>query len=1459
MKKKLFRFVMCSITVFSIICGMICPMSIHAVTTTAASAAPAVITAATAEFPYENIALSFEERAADLVSRMTQAEKIAQLGRTAPAIPRLDIKNYDYWSEALHGVARQGAATSFPTSLSLASSWDTELMLQIASVISTEARGKTDETGRGLSYWSPTINMARDPRWGRNEETYGEDPVLSAAIGGMFVKGMQGDDSKYLKTVSTIKHFAANNSEFNRHNGNSVMDDRTLREYYTAAFQSITEKQDVQSVMSSYNRVNGVPASANTYLLDTLLRKTWGFDGYVVSDCGAIDDIRNNHRWIPEGYTQRVTHAQATALSIQAGTDLDCGSIYQGNALAAVNGNILTEDEIDLALLRLFTARMKTGEFDPAEIVPYAQIKKEVLEAPEHLALSLQSSRQAPVLLKNADNNLPLDINKVGSIVVIGELATFCELGDYSGTPTTKVSFKDGLAAYLNEKNYKGTLEFYNGVTAQRQSNLPSYVMNIGWFEFDGRRTQAISATELSGMRKETSNLGYVENKSYAVFQNIDITNLKDISVNASSPESQPGIVEFRVGSLTGPLLGTVNTTTTGDWGTYRAFTAKAADGIELTGSQTVYMIVRFNVPDDAEADREKAMEAAKKADAVIAFVGTGWSSDVPGEYRAAAEERDRADLSMPVGQDALVKEIGQNNPNTIVVMSSVGFHDVNPYVNEVKSILFSSYNGQFQGTAMAEILFGDVNPSGRLPFTWYADVKDIPDIGDYTIRAVGDSLGRTYQYFKGSVQYPFGYGLSYTNFGLSDFALSKQTAAADETITVSGKVTNTGTCKGAEIVQVYVKSPKSGDPLYPVKQLKGFARAELDPGKDIVINIPLDVKDLSFIDETTGKRVVFEGAYEIQVGISSENILWTGTLNIEKSKDPVLKNVTLRGDKVTAKPGETFDSQLTIAMSDESFIEAGAASIVYKSSNPAIASVDAITGEVTAIDGGTTQITATVTVNGNTLSDTYPVAVKTVTVARIAEAEGIFIEPDVLEVSLSMRLVSSENILSSRFHLYEQTADGYIRIATSHFPVIYAENVSADKNYFVTCVINQAGDESERTPVTINTEAPYFENVFLNKPVTSVKAALSGYGTANLVDGNISTRYAVSDGSGNHGVTINLQDEYPLTQMRIYEFSNPTRSGRTKFEVYTEADGWKTIFEDKALSGGTMVIDFDKPNPMASMVRFTFVNTSGTACATFYDIQCTSVPDSRTNKLALFNAIHEAEALEAKAGFKDITDDEALKAYQMAKDAAVAGLQSLSISETRKTVLTNALSEQTAALTANLPLEKLTIIPATIVGTYAANILVEAADDTLDGAELYLVAGVDKIGAGKIQSGKGMLKVTKAPNEAGNYPIIAVLADSVVAEGFIHIEPISDNIWIANLLGTGDELRKISFNATVAPAPKGYDVSMNNLAIGFTQTDDTSVSIDATPKSGDILKIGGVKFTDLFPSYSFTFTIVCE
>ena len=959
---------------------------------------------------YLDTSYSFEERAADLVSRMTLAEKVSQLNTSAPAIPRLGIKANNWWQEALHGAAWV-RAVSFPSSLSMSLTWDPDLLFETASIIGDECRAYNTTSGRALSNFCPTINIQRDPRWGRNEEGYGEDPFLVAVLGEQYINGIQGNldtenvtspsGEKYLKTIATLKHYAANNSEQNRYTGSSDLDDRTLREYYTYAFREITKKAQPESVMSAYNRVNGIPCAANTYLLDTLLRKTWGFSGYVVSDCEGISWMRNGHNWVPSDppgiYTQRVTMPQASAFAIMAGTDLACnwtqsgsyGGDYSNNLSRAIEDKVLTdngvisEDALDVALVRLFTARMKTGEFDPKTFAYSNYTVSSHVETAANVAASLKASQKAIVLLKNDDNTLPINLDEIKSIAVVGKFNDICELGDtnYAGSPTTRVSFKSGLTSALNAKGFDTTnnLKFYN----TGSSSVSGYIFNIRQFSINGTTIQATSASVMNNCRAETNNIGYIYDGAYAIYENVDLGQgltsfTADVSTNGTSGSFKP-VVEVRIGGPTGKLIAKAVCNRTSSWTTYVSNTGTVEPDAALEqGVKTICL--RFTT--DQSSTDSLNLDEIGKADMVIYLAGTGKSA----ELNVAGENRDRANMDFPANQVDEIKQVVAANPNTVVAIQAVGMMNIGEFADDVKAILFTSFNGQFQGQAMADVLLGNVNADGRLSFTWYADESQLPDILDYEIRPTETKYGRTYQYFRGDVLYPFGYGLSYTSFAYSNMQIDKKNLDANDEFQVSVDVTNTGTVKGDEVVQLYITTPDAPAELQrPIKRLKGFQKISLEPGETKKVTISVKVPDLAFFDEALGRYVVDNGRYGVQIGRSSADIKFEDYIQVTGQLKPVISEVTVRtsqeGDdekdipsRVIFGRGKVVIPKVTVTMNDEAlygFIKKGdnrplpqGMTIEYSSNRPEVVSVDE-NGVIRTNKGGVATITATVTYDG--------------------------------------------------------------------------------------------------------------------------------------------------------------------------------------------------------------------------------------------------------------------------------------------------------------------------------------------------------------------------------------------------------------------------------------------------------------------------------------------------------------
>ena len=750
-------------------------------------------------YPYLNISLSADERVTDLVSRMTVEEKVSQLSHLAPAIERLNIIEYGpnldtgnlggdffeisperleeykkrrpwenidawedmelscldggYWNEALHGVARSGLATTFPQCIGLGSTWNPDVIEKMTDVVSTEARIHNNNYGKKLTYWSPTINILRDPRWGRNEESYSEDPYLLSKMATSFVKGLQGNDPTYIKAVATVKHFIANNSEFNRHDGSSDVSERLLREYYLPAFKSAIMEGKALSVMSAYNAVNGNPASTNTWLLNDVLRKEWGFKGFVVSDCGAISDIIHGHKY-------ETDPEKAVALAVKAGTDLECETceeeqfLYDKHLLSAHKKGYLSEVEIDVAVKRLFRARILLGEFDPKENVPFTSIPNEKLDCQEHRDLALQIARETMVLLKN-DGTLPLKKEALKSIAVIGPNANITELGGYSGTPKVSVTPFQGIKDLVGD-SVKVTYE------------IGCLIMNKNKDEEDN----------------------YDES---------------DEEVEDENEENQE--------------------------------------------------------PFDETETIAKAVALAKKSDVAILFVGTNLS--------IANEADDRENLNLPGNQLKLIQEVYKANKNTVVVLINGMSLTINWVDGNIPAILEAWYPGQSGGTAIAETLFGDYNPGGKLPVTFYKDLNELPHIGDYDI-----TKGHTYMYFKGNVLYPFGHGLSYTNFEFSNLKVAENNVkiSDDLSVTVSLDAENIGELKGDEVVQLYIKDTESSI-IQPIKKLRKFRRISLNKGETKTVTFKLTKEDFSFWSSTQKDWFIENGTFEILVGASSRDI----------------------------------------------------------------------------------------------------------------------------------------------------------------------------------------------------------------------------------------------------------------------------------------------------------------------------------------------------------------------------------------------------------------------------------------------------------------------------------------------------------------------------------------------------------------------------------------------------------
>lgn len=943
---------------------------------------------------YMNTSYSFQERAVDLVSRLTLEEKQALLGNNMAAVPRLGLKQYNVWSEALHGVLAGANAsvglqgpTSFPGSVALGSSWDPELLELEASVIADEARAIFQTGTKGLTFWSPVVEPIRDPRWGRTGESYGEDPYLAAVMSGGFVRGMMGNDPDYIKAVPCAKHYFANNSEFDRHVGSSNMDSRDMREFYLYPYKELIENDNLPSIMSSYNAVNHVPTSASVLYLDSIARRTYGMKGYVTGDCAAIEDIYTGHYYVE-------TAQEATAAGLKAGVDSDCGSVYQRNAISTLEQGLITMADIDRALVNMLTIRLRTGEFDPASQVPYANYPASVVNSARSQAIAMEVALRTPVLLKNgyplvksgkktvkADAKaLPIDLSKVKSIALVGPQADKVELGPYSGRPeqSSRISPFKGISDYIAAKGLDVDVRLATGGDTKSKSNL----LYVTWFELEKPgaspvrhdATQYSSSSEGitvgSGMGTEEQ-VRSIDDGSWTAYENIDLVDVEKITIGANIP-TQGGIIEVHVGSPEGNLISTIEATVAsgkragGVYGTASPMEGKV-NKLGYNGPQTLYLV--YKAAQDDEIDPE-VLKTAAESDVALVFVGT--------DEQTATEEADRLSLALPGNQVKLIKEVQAVNPNTIVIMQTLGCVEVEEFKNldNIPAILWTGYNGQAQGAALPKVIFGEVSPGGKLNATWYRSVKELPAITDYTLRAKDGKPGRTLWYYTGTPSYEFGYGLSYTTFEYGNFSISKSEITPRDHVTISVDVTNTGNYDGDEVVQLYVTTPESPAELErPFKRLKGFKRVTIPMGQTRTVTLDVDCQDLWFWDMKSDRMVYDSGKYVFEIGSSSKDIRGTVSARMDGRFTPRLKTVVSDCRVSVLEVGETAQFKPTACLDDDSFLDIAKATVSYTSSNPGVATVSA-DGMLTAVSGGIATVTTTVTYQGVSVSDTYSVRV---------------------------------------------------------------------------------------------------------------------------------------------------------------------------------------------------------------------------------------------------------------------------------------------------------------------------------------------------------------------------------------------------------------------------------------------------------------------------------------------------
>ncbi|MEY9854501.1 beta-glucosidase [Catenulispora sp. GAS73] len=869
---------------------------------------------------YLNPHYSAEARAADLVSRMTLPEKVAQLStNSGPAIPRLGVQQYTYWSEGQHGVNTLGAdqnnngnggavrSTSFPTNFASTMSWDPSLIYQETTAISDEARGFLDKSLFGvnqnnlgpsasdygsLTFWAPTVNMDRDPRWGRTDEAFGEDPYLVSQMAGAFVNGYEGNtpsgksETGYLKVAATAKHYALNNVEQDRTGVSSNVSDTDLHDYYTKQFASLIENAHVSGLMTSYNAINGTPSVADTYTANQLAQRQYGFNGYITSDCGAIgttyQTFPSGHNWAPPGWTTDGKSSTGTwtdtatgttvpaqaggqAYALRAGTDLNCagGENTYADMTAAINAGVLSEGVIDNALVKIFTVRMRTGEFDPAGSNPYTAITKAQIQSPAHQALATEVADNSLVLLKNQPAAgatkplLPLSAATTNKIVIVGDMANAVTLGNYSSDPTLQVSAVQGITAAVQKANPGATVTF----------------------DACGTSTDATTAATCSAQT------------------------LSDVA----------------------------------------------------------------------------------GADAVVVFVGTN--------QKIADEGKDRTTIAMPGNYDSLINQIAAvGNSRMVLAIQSGGPVRIDDVQKDFASVVFSGFNGESQGTALADVLFGKQNPDGHLDFTWYADDSQLPAMSNYGLTpAETGGLGRTYMYFTGAPTYPFGYGLSYSTFAFSGIHAEHHSADANGSQSVTVTVKNTGTTAGSTVAQLYA-APKFtvAGQTFPKEQLVGFQKSKvLKPGESQRLTITAQIPDLGIWNPTTMNSVVYDGTYAFQVGADATDLRGSVDVAVTGTLTQRVRTVSVQPDQVDFQVGQTLDltgknpwiaddttgvgsvpqgrnmsvtadNVVEAADADGSFADLSKAHVSYHSSDPRVATVDA-KGLVTAVGTGAADITVTV------------------------------------------------------------------------------------------------------------------------------------------------------------------------------------------------------------------------------------------------------------------------------------------------------------------------------------------------------------------------------------------------------------------------------------------------------------------------------------------------------------------
>jgi beta-glucosidase len=841
-------------------------------------------------FPMWNPALPIEQRVNDVVNRLTLEEKVKQMLNATPAVPRLGILAFDWWNETLHGVARTPfRVTSYPQAIGMAATWDTTSLYSMADFSAMEGRaiqnlaieqGRTKERYLGLTYWTPNINIFRDPRWGRGQETYGEDPFLTAMLGRAFVRGLQGEDPKYLKAAACAKHYAVHSGpEPSRHVDNFNPSTYDLWDTYLPAFKELITKANVEGVMCAYNAVNTQPCCANDLLMNDILRKQWNFTGYVTSDCWAIDDFFKYHK----------THKDSVSAAVDGvmhGTDIECGTSVYYTLYNAVKQGLISEEQINISMRRLFTTRFKLGMFDPPSMVKYTNAPPSTLEAPAHKALALKMAQQSIVLLKNNNNTLPLK-KSIKKIVVVGPNADnrVAVLGNYNGIPSQIVTVLDGIKAKLGKEV---EVVFERGTTFVHDTLLvyADISKQFSWEGKQGFKAEYFNNRDLNGTPASTiteSSIDHFWQEGQTVVGNIIATNFS-ARYTSNYTATSDGSITFEVDGDDGYKLIINGKEVINTWLRNRM----GARNYKLqTQKDSVYKVVleyfqgagKANITLRAgnfeRTNYNALVNRVKDADAII-FVG-GISPQLEGEEMPVNAPGfnggDRTTILLPTIQTEMMKTLHATGKPVVFVMMT-GSAIATPWESQnLPAIVNAWYGGQSAGTAVADVLFGDYNPAGRLPVTFYKSENDLPGFSDYSME------GRTYRYFKGEALYPFGYGLSYSSFIYSGLKMPVS-AAKNKNVTISAVVKNTGKMAGDEVIQLYV-SHQGVKGKAPLRALKGFKRVYLNPGESKVVNFILTPEQMSLVSEDDGKTYLPKGKVVISVGGGQPGIKNKTTSNV--------------------------------------------------------------------------------------------------------------------------------------------------------------------------------------------------------------------------------------------------------------------------------------------------------------------------------------------------------------------------------------------------------------------------------------------------------------------------------------------------------------------------------------------------------------------------------------------------